>query len=43
MRIMGFEGFQPTGSVDFLFERAGLTAEGIAASVRDVVDAKDAR
>jgi transketolase len=43
MRIMGFEGFQPTGSVDFLFERAGLTAEGIAASVREVVDAKDAR
>ena len=31
MRILGFPGFAPTGSTDFLLEWAGLTAEGIAA------------
>ncbi|HEY8593845.1 MAG TPA: transketolase C-terminal domain-containing protein [Devosiaceae bacterium] len=41
MRIMGFETFQPTGSPEFLFEHAGLTAEGIAASVRAVIAARD--
>ncbi len=43
MRIMGFAGFQPTGSARFLCERAGLSAEGIAASVREVIAAKGAR
>lgn len=33
MRILGFPGFQPTGSADFLMERAGLTASGIADAV----------
>lgn len=42
MRIMGFTGFQPTGSASFLFEHAGLTVDGIAASVRDAVAAKEA-
>ncbi len=43
MRIMGFAGFQPTGSARFLCERAGLSAEGIAASVRAVIAARGAR
>lgn len=36
MRILGFPGFQPTGSAEFLMERAGLTADGIAAAVRSL-------
>ena len=31
---MGFDGFRGTGSVEHLFEEAGLTAAGIAARVR---------
>lgn len=31
---MGFDGFQSTGSVEHLFNEAGLTADGIAAQVR---------
>ncbi len=42
MRIMGFAGFQPTGSANFLCERAGLTADGIVASVHEVIAAKEA-
>lgn len=42
MRIMGFAGFQPTGSARFLCERAGLSADGIATSVREVIAAKGA-
>ena len=37
MRILGFRGFAPTGSIDFLLERAGLTAAGIAGAVRAVL------
>ncbi|MBB4152203.1 transketolase [Sphingomonas jinjuensis] len=37
MRIIGFDGFQPTGSAEWLMERAGLTAEGIAAAARELV------
>jgi transketolase len=40
MRILGFDGFQPTGSVEFLMERAGLTADGIAAAARQVLARK---
>jgi transketolase len=29
MRILGFPGFAPTGSAEFLLDHAGLTAEGI--------------
>ncbi|MFO1150523.1 MAG: transketolase C-terminal domain-containing protein [Alsobacter sp.] len=36
MRIMGFPGFLPTGSAEFLLERHGLTADGLAASVREL-------
>jgi transketolase len=37
MRILGFEGFCPTGSPAFLFEQAGLTPEGIATAARAVM------
>lgn len=37
LRVLGFPGFVPTGTVDFLFEHFGLTADGIATAVRDVV------
>ena len=30
MAIMGFKGFQPTGSAEWLLEQSGLTADGIA-------------
>jgi transketolase len=36
MRILGFPGFAPTGSVEFLFEHFGLTPSGIANAVRQV-------
>ncbi len=39
LRVLGFPGFVPTGSVDFLFEHFGLTADGIASAVRDVIAA----
>jgi transketolase len=39
MRILGFPGFAPTGSIDFLLEHAGLTAAGIAAAAREVLGA----
>lgn len=31
---LGFDGFQPTGDLDHLFARSGLTPEGIAAAAR---------
>lgn len=37
MKMIGFPGFLPTGSVDWLFETFGLTAAGIAAAARDVL------
>jgi transketolase len=40
MRLLGFPGFLPTGSADWLMERYGLTAEGIAAAARDLVAGK---
>jgi transketolase len=39
MRILGFEGFCPTGTAEFLFEHAGLTADGIAGAAREVIGA----
>ncbi len=36
MRILGFPGFLPTGSVDFLLQHYGLTADGIAAAAREL-------
>jgi transketolase len=40
MRILGFDGFQPTGSAEWLMDRAGLTAEGVATAARDVIAKK---
>ena len=42
LRILGFPGFLPTGSPEFLFERYGLTASGIAAAVRETIEARKA-
>ena len=39
MRLLGFPGFAPTGSIDFLLEWAGLTADGMARAAREVVSA----
>ena len=36
MRILGFTGFCPTGSPEFLLQHAGLTADGIAAAAREL-------
>ncbi|MEG3151062.1 transketolase C-terminal domain-containing protein [Sphingomonas sp. ZT3P38] len=40
MRILGFDGFQPTGSAQWLMERAGLTAAGIASAARGLASLK---
>ncbi len=40
VRILGFPGFMPTGSAEFLLERHGLTASGIAEAARGAVKAK---
>lgn len=40
MRILGFPGFLPTGSTEWLLEHFGLTASGIAAAARQVLDKK---
>lgn len=37
MSMLGFDGFQPTGSAEWLMERAGLTADGIANAARELV------
>jgi len=40
MRIMGFPGFVPTGSAEFLMEHFGLTETGIADAVRQTIARK---
>ena len=40
MEILGFPGFVPTGSVEWLFERFGLTAAGIETAARKVLQRK---
>jgi transketolase len=42
MRILGFPGFLPTGSVDFLFEHFGLTPAGIAGAAEELLTRKAA-
>ena len=37
MRILGFPGFLPTGSAEFLMERHGLTANGVADAARGLL------
>ena len=39
---MGFPGFVPTGSVEWLFDHFGLTAEGIARTARKAIGRKRA-
>jgi transketolase len=36
MRILGVDGFAPTGSTEFLLDHFGLTAGGIAAAAREL-------
>jgi transketolase len=43
MRILGFPGFMPTGSAEYLLEKYGLTASGLADAAREVVAARGAR
>lgn len=38
---VGFPGFQPTGSIEFLFEQNGLTPAGIAAAARRAIGRRD--
>ena len=40
VEVMGFDGFQPTGSVQYLFDRSGLSAAGIAARARRAIRRK---
>jgi transketolase len=42
IRMLGFPGFMPTGSADYLFEEYSLTTDGIAGAVREVIAARDA-
>lgn len=42
LRILGFPGFLPTGSPEFLLERYGLTGSGIADAVRQTIEARKA-
>jgi transketolase len=37
VRILGFPGFMPTGSPKFLFEKYGLTSEGIEKAAREAI------
>jgi transketolase len=37
IRLLGFPGFMPTGSPKFLFERFGLTAEGVEKAAREAI------
>jgi transketolase len=40
MRMLGFPGFLPTGSANWLMEEFGLTADGIAAAARELIAAR---
>ena len=40
VRIMGFPGFAPTGSAEFLLEHFGLTAESIAKATLELMKRK---
>jgi transketolase len=43
MRMLGFPGFLPTGSAAWLMERFGLTADGIAAAARELIEGRKAQ
>ena len=38
MRLLGTHEFAPTGTVEFLFDRFDLTADGVAAAARDALE-----
>ncbi|MGA8204079.1 MAG: transketolase C-terminal domain-containing protein, partial [Woeseiaceae bacterium] len=40
IRMLGFPGFLPTGSAEWLMDRYGLTAQGIGAAARELLDAR---
>ncbi len=40
VEMVGFPGFVPTGSVDWLFDHFGLTPTGIAAAARRAIARK---
>ena len=40
VRILGFGGFQPTGSAEFLLKESGLDAAGIARAAREAMAAR---
>jgi transketolase len=42
MRMLGFPGFLPTGSAEWLMEHYGLSAGGIATAVRELLRARNA-
>ena len=42
MRMLGFPGFLPTGSAEWLMERYGLSGEGIASAARELLEARNA-
>ncbi|MCW1401932.1 transketolase family protein [Novosphingobium sp. MW5] len=42
MRILGFPGFAPTGSAEWLLDHFGLNAAGLARAAREVIAAKGA-
>jgi transketolase len=41
MRMLGFPGFLPTGSAEWLMDHYGLSADGIAKAVRELLTARD--
>lgn len=43
MRMIGFPGFMPTGSAEWLMDHFGLNADGIAAAARDLLAGTPAR
>jgi transketolase len=43
MRILGFPGFAPTGSAEFLYERFSLTPDGVVGAARELLAAKSAK
>jgi transketolase len=42
VRILGFPGFMPTGSVEFLFEKYGLTAAGVERAAHEAIAQRSA-
>jgi transketolase len=43
VRILGFPGFMPTGQVEFLSEKFGLTAGGVERAAREAIAIRPAQ